>query len=59
MGGLFELGGGEVGGAYLIQKRRWYQFSIKKGEYKVEKLKYNKVGGQAVEDRNQIQTSSW
>ena len=26
-------------------------------EYKVEKLKYKKVGGQAARDQNQIQTS--
>ena len=33
-------------GAYLIQKRRWYQFSIKKKkktEYEVETLKYKKL----------------
>ena len=28
-------------------------------EYKVEKLKYKKVGGHAATDQNQIQTSSW
>ena len=28
-------------------------------EYKVEKVKYKKVGGHAAEDQNQIQTSSW
>ena len=28
-------------------------------EYKVEKLKNKKVGGQAAEDQNQIWTSSW
>ena len=28
-------------------------------EYKVEKLKYKKVEGHAVEDQNQIRTSSW
>ena len=28
-------------------------------EYKVEKLKYEKVGGSAAEDQNQIRTSSW
>ena len=33
----------ETGGAYLISKRRWYQFSIKKLEYKVEMLKYKKL----------------
>ena len=27
--------------------------------YKVEKLKYKKVGGHAAEDQEQIQTSSW
>ena len=28
-------------------------------EYKVEKLKYKKVGGHAAEDQKQIWTSSW
>ena len=28
-------------------------------EYKVEKLKYKKVGGHAVEDQNKIRTSTW
>ena len=28
-------------------------------EYKVEKLKYKKVGGHATEDQNQIRTCSW
>ena len=28
-------------------------------EYKVEKLKYEKAGGNAAEDQNQIRTSSW
>ena len=28
-------------------------------EYKVENLKYKKVGGHAAEDQNQIWTSSW
>ena len=28
-------------------------------EYKVEKLKYQKVGGHAVEDQNKIRTSTW
>ena len=28
-------------------------------EYKVEKLKYKKVGGHAAEDQKQIRTSSW
>ena len=28
-------------------------------EYKVEKLKYKKVGGHAAEDQNQIRTSKW
>ena len=31
----------------------------KKQEYKVEKLKYKKVGGHAAEDQNQIRTSKW
>ena len=28
-------------------------------EYKVEKIKYNKVGRHGAKDQNQIQTSSW
>ena len=28
-------------------------------EYRVEKLKYKKVGGHAAEDQNQIRNSSW
>ena len=28
-------------------------------EYKVEKLKYKKVGGHAAEDQNQVRTSNW
>ena len=28
-------------------------------EYKVEKLKYKKVGGHAAENQNQMRTSSW
>ena len=31
----------------------------KEQEYKVEKLKYKKVGGHAAEDQNQIPNSSW
>ena len=59
----------EEGGAYLFQSRlRRGLFNLgktlvsvlhKELEYKVEKLKYKKVGGQAVEDQNQIRTSSW
>ena len=48
-GCLFEKGGGP----YLINKRPWYQLSIKKLEYKVEK-----VEDHAAEDQNQIQNSS-
>ena len=59
----------EGGGAYLFQSRlRRGLFNLEKTlvsvlhkelEYKVEKLKYKKVGGQAAEDQNQIRTSSW
>ena len=28
-------------------------------EYKVEKLKYKKVGSHAAEDQNEIRSSSW
>ena len=31
----------------------------KEQEYKMEKLKYKKVGGNAAEEQNQIQTSTW
>ena len=50
------------GGAYLFQAHlREGLFSLEKTmvEYKVEKLKYKKVGGHAAEDQNQIQTSNW
>ena len=54
--GLFVRGGG----AYLIQNRRWYQTisSYNELEYKVENLKYKKVGGHATKDQNEIRTSS-
>ena len=33
---------------------------LRKGlEYKVEKLKYKKLGGYSAKDQNQIRTSSW
>ena len=64
---LLSLEGG--GGAYLFQSHlREGLFNLEKTlvsvlhkelEYKVEKLKYKKVGGQAAEDQNQIRTSSW
>ena len=59
----------EGGGAYLFQSHlRRGLFNLEKTlvsvlhkelEYKVEKLKYKKVGGQVAEDQNQIRTSSW
>ena len=47
MGGLFNL---EKTMVSVIHKQLGY---------KVEKLKYKKVGGRGVEDQNQIRTSSW
>ena len=59
----------EGGGGYLFQSHlRRGLFNLEKTlvsvlhkelEYKVEKLKYKKVGGQVAEDQNQIRTSSW
>ena len=52
--GLFEKEGG------LINLEKMTVSVLRKElEYKVEKLKYKKVGGHAAEDQNQIQTSSW
>ena len=47
MGGLFHL---EKTMVSVIHKQLGY---------KVEKLKYKKVGGRAAKDHNQIRTSSW
>ena len=57
-------------GAYLFQRhlRGGGLFNLEKTmvlvlhkelEYKVEKLKYKKVGVHAAEDQNQIRTSNW
>ena len=64
-GGLFIWG---VGGGGLTLYSREGLFNSEKTmvsvlhkevEYKVEKLKYKKIGGLAAEDQNQIRTSSW
>ena len=52
--GLFEKEGG-----LLNLEKMTVSVLHKELEYKVEKLKYKKVGGHAAEDQNQIQTSSW
>ena len=51
-------GGGWLGGFFNLEKTIVSVLN-KELEYKVEKLKNKKVGGQAAEDRNQIWTSSW
>ena len=52
--GLFEKEG-----ALINLEKMTVSVLHKELEYKVEKLKYKKVGGHAAEDQNQIQTSSW
>ena len=52
--GLFEKEGGLIN-----LEKMTVSVLHKELEYKVEKLKYKKVGGHAAEDQNQIQTSSW
>ena len=46
-------GGGWLGGFFNLEKTMVSVLN-KELEYKVEKLKNKKVGGQAAEDRNQI-----
>ena len=55
-GGFFECVGGE-GGLFNLVKMMVLVLH-KELEYKVEKLKYKKVGGHAAGDQNQIRTSS-
>ena len=43
----------------LIETGAYLRVLHKELAYKVEKLKYKKVGGHAAEDQNQIRTSSW
>ena len=54
----FETGLNRDGGLFNLEK---VMVSVvhKELEYKVEMLKYKKVGGHAVKDQNQIRTSSW
>ena len=56
-GGFFEWVGG-VGGLFNLEKMTVLVLH-KELEYKVEKLKYKKVGGHAPEDQDQIRTSIW
>ena len=46
-------------GAYLIQKRRWYQFSIKKKKNRIRSrnAQVQEVGGYTAEDQTQIQST--
>ena len=53
-GGLFEKEGGLIN-----LEKMTVSVLHKELEYKVEKLKYKKVGGHAAKDQNQIQTSNW
>ena len=53
MGGLFERGG-----VFNLEKRM-VSVLHKYLKYKVEKLKYKKVGGLAAEDQKQIRTTTW
>ena len=54
-GGLIEMGGGHI---FNLEKRM-VSVVHKNLEYKVEKLKYKKVGGLAAEDQKQIRTTIW
>ena len=57
--GLIEIGGLVEGwGGLFNLEKTMVSVLHEELEYKVEKLK-NKVFGHAVEDQNQIQTSSW
>ena len=56
-GSLKETGGGYLGLFHL--ERMMVSVLHKELEYKVEKVKYNKVGRHGAKDQNQIQTSSW
>ena len=56
MRGLFEMGAG--GGVLFNFEKTMVSVLHKEVEYKAEKLKYKKVGGHAIEDQNQIRTSS-
>jgi len=53
----FERGLNRDGGVFNLEKMM-VSVVHKELEYKVEKLKYKKVGGHAAKDQNQIQTSS-
>ena len=57
--GLIEIGGYLRDGGLFIVEKTMVSVLHKELEYKVEKLKYKKVGGHAAEDQNQIRTSSW
>ena len=58
--GLFILspfGGGGGGGGLFNLETMTVSVLLKELAYKVEKLKYKKVGGHAPKDQNQIRTS--
>ena len=59
MSSPFEGGGGldRDGGLFNFEKAM-VSVLLKELGYKMEKLKYKKVGGHAAKDQNQIQTSS-
>ena len=54
----FERGLHRDGGLFNLEKTM-VSVLYKQLEYKVEKLKYTKVGDHAAEDQSQIGTSSW
>ena len=47
------------GGVLFNSEKTTVSVLHKELEYKVEKLKYKKVGGHATEDQIQIRTSGW
>ena len=48
----------ELGGFFNLQKTT-VSLLHNELEYKLEKLKYKKVGDKAAEDQNEIRTSGW
>ena len=58
-GGVNTDGGLKSEGCLFHLEKTMVSVLHRELEYKVEKLKYKKVGGHAAEDQNQVRTSSW
>ena len=59
LGGLFISRPFEGGRGFFHLEKTMVSVLHKELEYKVENLKYKKVGGHAAADQNQIRTSRW